>query len=361
MYRKAAHRLQQLSARTARFTEQSRFSSALSTQSFPRRAYTLHIAASWAGKPVDAQTKQHAKPFASTSEIGAWRDQTLAANNSLGVADAGEDFFYIEQMRNGSGLAFGLADGVGGWNLNGFDPALFSQALMYHASRFSRESWVGEPEIDPTQELEEREHIEGRELTPLDCLRRSYPAVVKEESVEAGSSTACLLSFNNSSGLLRASNLGDSGFSIVRSSTLHHRQAVQTHFFNCPKQLTKMPSNPKIRKKFARTCMDMPEAADNYESNLRDGDIVVAYTDGFSDNVFPSEMVSISSLVARAGGTEDEQVRAMADRMVVYALQCMHNTKRPSPFQRDAARHGYHFRGGKEDDVTVIVGLVREN
>lgn len=38
-----------------------------------------------------------------------------------------------------------------------------------------------------------------------------------------------------------------------------------------------MPSNPKIRKKFARTCMDMPEAADNYESNLRDGDIVVAY------------------------------------------------------------------------------------
>lgn len=57
---------------------------------------------------------------------------------------------------------------------------------MYHASRFSRESWVGEPEIDPTQELEEREHIEGRELTPLDCLRRSYPAVVKEESVEAG-------------------------------------------------------------------------------------------------------------------------------------------------------------------------------
>lgn len=107
MYRKAAHRLQQLSARTARFTEQSRFSSALSTQSFPRRAYTLHIAASWAGKPVDAQTKQHAKPFASTSEIGAWRDQTLAANNSLGVADAGEDFFYIEQVRGGT---------LRGWN-----------------------------------------------------------------------------------------------------------------------------------------------------------------------------------------------------------------------------------------------------
>ena len=55
-------------------------------------------------------------------------------------------------------------------------------------------------------------------------------------------------------------------------------------------------------------------------------------TDGFSDNVFPSEMVSICSLVARAGGSEDQQAQAMADRMVDFAKQCMHS-KRVSPFE----------------------------
>jgi len=93
---------------------------------------------------------------------------------------------------------------------------------------------------------------------------------------------------------------------------------------------------------------------------LRDGDIVVAYTDGLSDNVFPAEVLTICSLVARAGGSEDQQVQAMADRMVEYARQCMKNRNRVSPFEREASRHGMYFRGGKLDDVTVIVGLVRE-
>jgi len=93
---------------------------------------------------------------------------------------------------------------------------------------------------------------------------------------------------------------------------------------------------------------------------LRDGDIIVAYTDGFSDNVFQNEMFTICSLVARAGGSEDQQAQAMADRMVEYASQCMKNRNRVSPFEREAARQGMYFRGGKLDDVTVIVALVRE-
>jgi protein phosphatase PTC7 len=30
-------------------------------------------------------------------------------------------------------------------------------------------------------------------------------------------------------------SLGDSGFSIIRSSSIFYTQPVQTHFFNCPK------------------------------------------------------------------------------------------------------------------------------
>ena len=84
------------------------------------------------------------------------------------------------------GVSFGVADGVGGWVDSGVDPALFSQALMYHAHRYSRNAWAGEPEIDPTMDYEEREQIEGWEMTPYECLDLAYGGVLREKYVQAG-------------------------------------------------------------------------------------------------------------------------------------------------------------------------------
>jgi protein phosphatase PTC7 len=84
------------------------------------------------------------------------------------------------------GVSFGLADGVGGWVDSGVDPSLFSQALMYHAHRYSRNAWAGEPEIDPTMDYEEREQIEGWEMTPYECLDLAYGGVLREKFVQAG-------------------------------------------------------------------------------------------------------------------------------------------------------------------------------
>ena len=84
------------------------------------------------------------------------------------------------------GVSFGLADGVGGWVDSGVDPSLFSQALMYHAHRYSRNAWAGEPEIDPTMDYEEREQIEGWEMTPYECLDLAYGGVLREKYVQAG-------------------------------------------------------------------------------------------------------------------------------------------------------------------------------
>lgn len=93
-------------------------------------------------------------------------------------------------------------------------------------------------------------------------------------------------------------------------------------------------------------------------------------TDGLSDNVFPSELVSICSLVSRQYAhappplsethkqtsseqaqelirtEEDAQVQTIAERVVNYAQLCMKNKKRVSPFERSAAREGMYFRGG---------------
>ncbi|KIP09148.1 hypothetical protein PHLGIDRAFT_29246 [Phlebiopsis gigantea 11061_1 CR5-6] len=342
------------------------------------RPYRFHVGASWAGKPAQPRQRQlNTQPFASDSEIGQWRDHVLSRPNDSMGRHIGEDFFYIQE-----GISLGVADGVGGWVDSGVDPSLFSQALMYHAHRYAKQGWAGEPEIDPTQDYEDREQVEGWELTPMECMDLAHGGVMREKGIMAGSSTACIVNINASSGLLRAANLGDSGFCIIRSSSMIHFQQPQTHFFNCPKQLAKLPSRLQLR---GGACCDPASDADNVSLKLRDGDLVILFTDGLSDNVFPAELISICSLVTRqyqqspstqiqpfpqgqAKGEpfefvreeEDAQVQTMAERIVQYATLCMNNKKRVSPFERAAAREGMFFRGGKLDDVTVIVAMIRE-
>ncbi|KAI0054059.1 protein serine/threonine phosphatase 2C [Auriscalpium vulgare] len=326
------------------------------TSTLPR-PYRFHISASWLGKPPSHKGKAKNVPFPPDSSIGSWRDHTLSRQHPSLSRDPGEDFFYIQDMRNQSGVSFGVADGVGGWSDSGVDPSLFSQALMYHAHRYAKNGWPGEPETDPIQSYEEKEAVEGWELNPQECMKLAHDAVLREKFVLAGSSTACIINLNASNGVLRAANLGDSGFLILRSSSVFYRQRAQTHYFNCPKQLAKVPS---IVKKASGAILDKPADADLYETKLRDGDIIIAFTDGLSDNVFNNEITSICSLIARAGGPEDDQVQTIADRIVEYSRACMANNQRVSPFEKAAARDNKFWPGGKMDDVTVVVALVRE-
>ena len=57
---------------------------------------------------------------------------------------------------------------------------------MYHAHRYSKTSWAGEPEIDPTMDYEEREKVEGWELKPAECLELAYGGVMREQAVING-------------------------------------------------------------------------------------------------------------------------------------------------------------------------------
>lgn len=57
---------------------------------------------------------------------------------------------------------------------------------MFHAHRYARNGWPGEPEIDPTMDYEEREQIEGWEMTPSECLDLAYGGVLREKFVQAG-------------------------------------------------------------------------------------------------------------------------------------------------------------------------------
>jgi protein phosphatase PTC7 len=61
------------------------------------RPYTFHIGASWAGKPADSN-KIPKVPFPPESLIGNWRDKTLSLPKAAGTKDAGEDFFFVQEV-----------------------------------------------------------------------------------------------------------------------------------------------------------------------------------------------------------------------------------------------------------------------
>ncbi|KAJ6591519.1 hypothetical protein DFH09DRAFT_1137227 [Mycena vulgaris] len=338
-----------------------RRSTPLATRQFsaayaPSHPYSFHIGASFAPKPPIRFAGEKPKvPFPSDGIIGAWRNKMLGRPKAVQTKECGEDFFFHVNMRNKSGVCLGVADGVTGWLESGVDPALFSQALMYHAHRYSRSAWAGEPEVDPTLDYEEREQVEGWELTPYECMDLAYGGVLREKRVEAAS----LFTRHSAMQTLEIFSLGDSGFSIIRASSVFYTQPVQTHFFNCPKQLTKLP--PPTGKRFTRACVDSPREAERYHAQLRDGDIIVAYTDGLTDNVFPHELVDICSPDPEAGDSDDAQAQSMADRLVIHARECMAAKARVSPFERHAAREGMFFPGGVSlAPVTVVVALVRK-
>jgi len=237
---------------------------------------------------------------------------------------------------------------------------MFSQALMYYAHGHFRNGWAGEPEIDHTVEAHVNPIPDGAEMTPSECLQLAYHDVLADKVIEAGSSTACLLTLNASSGILRSANLGDSGLCIIRSSSMFYNSSPQTHYFNCPWQLAKLQSAPGRSFGDEDSIRDLPSVAETYSTRLMDGDIVILYTDGLADNIFPAEILKICSLAMKGSeSNEATQVQSIAHHLVHYSRSCMFSD-RVSPFQLEAKRHRKSYRGGKVDDVTVVVALVQE-
>ena len=61
------------------------------------RPYTFYVGASWAGKPNDPA--QRAKvPFPPDTLVGQWRDKMLSHPKAAKSVDAGEDFFFIQEV-----------------------------------------------------------------------------------------------------------------------------------------------------------------------------------------------------------------------------------------------------------------------
>lgn len=201
----------------------------------------------------------------------------------------------------------------------------------------------------------------------LSVLDKGYSGVLSEPDVLCGSATACVVSLDSSTGKLQAANLGDSGYLILRDGKIVYFSPSQTHYFNCPRQLTKLEKGANSDE----NVMDLPSHADITTQSIKPGDMVVLFTDGLSDNVHPSQIEALykhieNTLSSPANSfllpdeKKAEKAKLFADVLVGYARLVMTREDVETPFEVAARQEGMRYKGGKIDDVTVVTALVSE-
>ena len=141
-------------------------SSSTSSQS---QTLQYRIAASFVGKSQLLRAK---------TSIYSYNASALDSKESVftGRPRSGQDAFFITNIGSSSAVAFGVADGVGGWMDSGVDPADFSHGLCRHWTDTAKET---------TAEAE-------ASLGVRDLLQEGYDRLVADDEVSAGGSTACL-------------------------------------------------------------------------------------------------------------------------------------------------------------------------
>lgn len=244
------------------------------------------------------------------------------------VHKGGEDAYFISE----NGNAIGVADGVGGWAELGVDPGKYSKRLMNEAKNSAEEGSTND----------------DQKILSEAYQRTNHAGVV-------GSATAVVLVLDTDKGVLRASNLGDSGFMVVRKGQIVHRSTEQQHSFNFPFQLANTGDER------ANATSDKPADAEKVEVEVHEGDIVVAGSDGLFDNLYDHEILAI---VARAvqeaerNGNEKGLEERLAHALAHRASEVANKTTGLVPFGENARRAMFHFEGGKLDDISVVVSCV---
>jgi protein phosphatase PTC7 len=87
---------------------------------------------------------------------------------------------------------------------------------------------------------------------------------------------------------------------------------------------------------------------------VQDKDIVILASDGLFDNLFNVKIIDmVKPFVRDRDEILDPQL--VAEMIAKEAEKYSHNQNYVSPFGKAARENFYDYRGGKPDDVTVIV------
>lgn len=178
-----------------------------------------------------------------------------------------------------------------------------------------------------------------------------------------GSSTCSVITINADNYEIQGSNLGDSGYLILRDGKIVTRSPIQQYRFNAPYQITLGPDG-KVKDEVPKATSDIIQG--------EEGDLIIIATDGLWDNLFESEIMEIAAfeeeriwrMENNSNGTRGKSLidpsnesssLYIAETLVKEAKKASISTNRDSPFSIEARKHGITHLGGKEDDITVIV------
>ncbi|KAI8375311.1 phosphatase 2C-like domain-containing protein [Choanephora cucurbitarum] len=235
--------------------------------------------------------------------------------------------------------AMGVADGVGGWSgVSAANAALYSRKLMHHAYL----------QLERFNNRDDPYYYHYDDADPMRILQKSYEESMQEAQQEGiiGSCTACLAILRHQE--LRIANIGDCGISVIRQNNYIFRSEEQQHAFNFPYQLG--TSSP-----------DRPKDAQSFTVAVEKGDIIIMGSDGLFDNLFDKEILSIvRSLVSKKRITSIEP-QTISDALAERAKAVSHSKiDVDSPFQARAVSEGLYYQGGKVDDISVLVAIVKD-
>ncbi|KAI6246801.1 Protein phosphatase PTC7 fig [Erysiphe necator] len=349
-----------------------------------RSNFSYNIAASYVAKRNKFDSNHDFYDFKLDSKDDSYQKsltrqqhQRLYVDDRLGT---GQDAFFVSKIGKSQDIVMGIADGVGGWADSGVDPADFSHGICHYmkyvASTYEKENW------------------NGSDLHARSLMRYGYNELCHDQFVTAGGSTACVAVARNN-GTLEVANLGDSGYVLLRSNHVHSHSIPQTHSFNTPFQLSIVPREIILQTSLFGSAhfQDAPEMANITENNLMHGDVLIIGSDGLWDNLFYSDILKIvSQAMLRAQAWEfssssgfnvgknltakvqnyPEEVnrqtrpqslhRTIAINITSEAKAASINKTRDGPFSREVKKKlpNMYFRGGKTDDICVIVAIVCE-
>ncbi|KAK5131842.1 hypothetical protein LTR08_000509 [Meristemomyces frigidus] len=349
-----------------------------SSDSPGKTSFTYRLAAAAAGKKAPPRQPKLGRDFWTYTSTQS--NQTPPYLRST-KTDSGEDAFFATTIGGSKhDVAFGLADGVGGWQDQGVDPSVFSHGLcgLMGGTAYLHEGLEG-----------------GEQLRPQGLMQTAYDAVIGNPRIVAGGCTASL-AVADGRGSLETANLGDSGYLILGPGKVTYRSQIQTHAFNTPYQLSKVP--PKMQAQHAifggsTHFSETPKQADVQKHQLKHGDVVLFATDGVWDNLSAQETLGIVTRVMEEHGywfrshnfsdaetmLNDTMVRALtlgekqdqesylpallATAVMRQAKTAGLDRKRNGPFAKEVNMHYPHeqWRGGKSDDISVVVCVAVED
>jgi serine/threonine protein phosphatase PrpC len=205
---------------------------------------------------------------------------------------------------------------------------------------------------------------EAEEPRMVEWLERAYEDTKSalsggDEWLGTTTASAALLHWKGEKMVVYVTQLGDCKILIVRPNEDGKGEDLfasqeQYHYFDCPRQLgTNSPDTPE-----GNAVLDKVE--------VREGDVVLAVSDGVTDNLWEEEIcdytVKALERVKEKYGQQTDDAQAMkevAQEVVLAARKIAEDPFAASPFMEKAVEEGLAIEGGKMDDISVVAALCK--